>query len=236
MKIMYKIFWCVGICCFFLFLATLKVQASEIEMEKRERVDDDMRERYDISFSKYWFSEGKTIKAYDVSKNEQIAIAFSNSTIAVFNKDMEFQYEISFKMNSAYGVLWKDEQIMLIDIRSDIAVEFNEAGQIINSYDITDTGNYNYEIIFNREREAGGNKYFCTNQSIDLSGAHLNYYTVLKKIDENGMEFVIYESNQRIDGILFGILILAGFGVVGILTAVIIGCYIVKEKNKYLST
>ena len=121
---------------------------------------------------------------------------------------------------------------MFIDIRSDIAIEFDETGQIINSYNITDTGNYNFEIIFNREREAGESKYFCTNQSLDLSGFHLNYYTVLKRFDENGGESVIYESNQKIDAIWYGILVLAGFGVVGVLTAVIIGLYILRERNE----
>ena len=65
---------------------------------------------YNFKFSYTWTSEGKTIQSYDVSENGQIAIAFSDNTIGVFDKNMNFMYQLSFLCSGASGVLWLGEQ------------------------------------------------------------------------------------------------------------------------------
>lgn len=48
---------------------------------------------------------------------------------------------MSFKTSGAYGILWKDENVLFLDLRSKTAVECDERGEIVNEYTINNTGN-----------------------------------------------------------------------------------------------
>ena len=71
----------------FMVIMCIQVHAAELELEPKTYSDSNP---YNFKFSYTWTSEGKTIQSYDVSENGQIAIAFSDNTIGVFDKNMNF--------------------------------------------------------------------------------------------------------------------------------------------------
>lgn len=178
-----------------------------------------------------WISEGKTIKAYDVSEKEQIAIAFSDSTIGVFTKDMDFLYELAFETSGAYGVYWNGENMMMVDIRSEIAAEFDNSGKMIKTYHVNNLGK-NVSLLENRVREAGENLYFSTNPTRDDPLGIYSYYTILKRYDKYGQETIIYQSSKKVDGVMFCVFVLLGILVFSVMVDIMVAVFIIKKKNK----
>lgn len=119
MKKTYLILFLILIC-----IMGQNVYANEIELEQSSDADTSNKGNlFNIEYSKEWTSKGETIKTYDISGTGKVAIAFSNSKIGVFDENMNFLFELSFKTRGAYGVLWKNENILFLDVRSKTAVE-----------------------------------------------------------------------------------------------------------------
>ncbi len=208
------------------------VYANGIELEQSS--DADMSNKgnlFNIEYSKEWTSKGETIKTYDISGTGKVAIAFSNSKIGVFDENMNFLFELSFKTSGAYGVLWKNENILFLDVRSKTAVECNEKGEIVNIYTVTNPDWV--EIVENRRRTYKNYEYYCTNESMDFEWGHVQYYTILKQISEDGKEVILYNATKKIDGVLSGILLIGIFLLICTLFMIAIIITIVrKEKEK----
>ena len=175
----------------------IKVYANELKLEHKEYHD---KNPYNFKISYTWTSKGQTIKSYDVSKCGQIAITFSNKTIGVFDKNMNFIYQLSFETNSAHGALWLDEKLLFIDLRSDTAVACNDGGAPESIYTITAPSNYYNDVVLNRSRKQGDYYYFCTNESGNNSMTHYSYYTILKRTSEKSEEEILYKANVLFDG------------------------------------
>ncbi len=208
------------------------VYANGIELEQSSDADTSNKGNlFNIEYSKEWTSKGETIKTYDISGTGKVAIAFSNSKIGVFDENMNFLFELSFKTSGAYGVLWKNENILFLDVRSKTAVECNEKGEIVNVYTVT---NPNWvEIVENRRRTYKNYEYYCTNESMDFEWGHVQYYTILKQISEDGKEVILYNATKKIDGVLSGILLIGIFLLICTLFMIAIIITIVrKEKEK----
>lgn len=224
-KKIYLIFCLILIC-----IMGQTVYANELQLEQKTEADTNFKNNsFNIEYSKEWTSKGETIKTYDVSDIGKIAIAFSDSKIGVFDENMNFLFELSFKTSGAYGVLWKDENVLFLDLRSKTAVECDERGEIVNEYTINNTSNYWVEIVENRRRDYKDYEYFCTNKSTDLEWVYVGYYTLLKRISENGEEVILYRSAQKVDGVLSGVLWIGAFFV--IFTLFIIMIIIVIERK-----
>ena len=86
----------------FMEIMCIQVHAAELELEPKTYSDSNP---YNFKFSYTWTSEGKTIQSYDVSENGQIAIAFSDNTIGVFDK-----YE--FYVPAVIFVQWRIRRAM----------------------------------------------------------------------------------------------------------------------------
>lgn len=226
-KKLYLIFCLILIC-----MMGQTVYANELQLEQKTEADTNFKNNsFHIEYSKEWTSKGETIKTYDVSDTGKVAIAFSNSKIGVFDENMNFLFELSFKTSGAYGVLWKDENVLFLDLRSKTAVECDERGEIVNEYTINNTGNYWEKIVENRRREYKNYEYFCTNKSADLRGAYVAYYTILKRISENGEEVILYRSAQKVDGVLYAVLLLGAFFVAFTLFIIMLIITIVRKEK-----
>ncbi len=208
------------------------VYANGIELEQSSDADTSNKGNlFNIEYSKEWTSKGETIKTYDISGTGKVAIAFSNSKIGVFDENMNFLFELSFKTSGAYGVLWKNENILFLDVRSKTAVECNEKGEIVNVYTVTNPDWV--EIVENRRRTYKNYEYYCTNESMDFEWGHVQYYTILKQISEDGKEVILYNATKKIDGVLSGILLIGIFLLICTLFMIAIIITIVrKEKEK----
>ncbi len=191
----------------------IKTYACELELEKKTGGEEKKGiEYFDITVSKTWTSRGKQILSYDVSENGSILIVFPNCKVGVFDENMGFLFELSFYSSGAYGAVWKGENILLVDLRSDRAAECDRNGEIVGSYAVTGPDNYDSDIVMKRKRKYGKYEYFCTNNK-DSSGF---YYIILERTSkENGKE-ILYKSGNILDGIQYGICIFMIFMVVAI--------------------
>ena len=218
------------ICFLIIFseMTLIQVHASELEL-KPKTYNESNPYKFNVSYT--WTSEGQTIQSYDVSDNGQIAIAFSNKTIGVFDNDMNFLYQLSFINNGSYGVLWLDESLLVIDPRSEVAVACGNDGVPEYFYEITGPSNYYYEFVLERIRKQGNDRYYCTNGSEgNFSFVHYEYYTILKRTSREGKEEILYEVNTLFDG-TFGIKLYI-FAYVSVYVISAIGVLIYKRLNK----
>ena len=142
---------------FFTSMMCIQVHAAELKLESK--IGDESNS-YNFKISYTWTSEGQTIQSYDISEDGQIAIAFSNKTIGVFDNDMNFQYQISFENSGAFGVLWLDKRLLFINLRSNTAVVFDNSGRTEKCYDITGPSNYYYDVVTERLRKQGDDRYY----------------------------------------------------------------------------
>ncbi|MDE6363178.1 MAG: hypothetical protein K2L86_02765 [Lachnospiraceae bacterium] len=180
-------------------IVVLHVDAAELELEP---ATSNVSNPYKFKISYTWISEGETIESFDVSESGQIAIAFTNKTIGVFDHDMNFLYQISFEATGASGVLWLDDNLLFIDLRSNTGIACNQNGCPENYYEITGPRNYFYKIVQNPTRNQGNDQYYCTNGSNgNDSIERYSYYTILKRVSEKGEEEILYEVDTLFDGV-----------------------------------
>ena len=213
-------------------MTLIQVHASELELEPKT-YNENSSYKFKVSYT--WTSEGQTIKSYDVSESGQIAIAFSNQTIGVFDNDMNFLYQLSFIKDGAFGVLWLDESLLFIDHRSKTAVVFDNDGVPEYFYEITGPSNYYSKFVRERIRKQGNDRYYCTNGSesegnFSLGETHYEYYTILKRTSGEGKEEILYEVNTLFDG-TFGIKLYI-FAYVSVYVISAIGVLIYRKLNK----
>lgn len=208
-------------------MTLIQVHASELEL-KPKTYNENSSYKFKVSYT--WTSEGQTIQSYDVSDNGQIAIAFSNKTIGVFDNDMNFLYQLSFIKDGSFGVLWLDESLLFIDPRSEVAVACGNDGVPECFYEITGPSNY-YEFVLERIRKQGNDRYYCTNGSEgNFSFVHYEYYTILKRTSGEGKEEILYEVNTLFDG-TFGVkLCIFVYVSIYVISAIVVLIY--KKLNK----
>ncbi len=207
----------------------MPVHAAELELEPCESI---VNNPYEFKISYTWTSEGETFQSYDISEGGQIAIVFSNSTIGVFDHDMNFQYQLSFNTSGSAGVLWLDEKLLFINLRSNTAVECDKNGSPEKYYDIAGPGNYYSENVTTRLRIRGNYKYFCTNNSGgDNPLVHYGFYTVLKRKSADGEEEILYKVDTLFDGV-FGVRLVV-FGYLSIYVISALGVVVWKLRGRF---
>ncbi len=230
-KLRYKKILMIIVLMVFSEMTLIQVHASELELKPKTYNESNP---YKLKVSYTWTSEGQTIQSYDVSDNGQIAIAFSNQTIGVFDNDMNFLYQLSFINNGSYGVLWLDESLLFIDHRSKTAVVFGNDGVPENFYEITGPSNYYYEVVQERIRKQGNDRYYCTNGSEgNISLVHYAYYTILKRTSGEGKEEILYEVDTLFDGTFGAKLYIVAYPSIYVMSAIGVLIYkIYKRHNK----
>lgn len=221
------------ICIALLYIITgnicMPVHAAELELKPCESI---VSNPYEFRISYTWTSEGATFQSYDISEDGQIAIVFSNSTIGVFDNDMNFQYQLSFHTSGSAGVLWLDEKLLFINLRSNTAVECDQNGSPEKYYDITGPGNYYGENVTTRLRIQGNYKYFCTNNSGgDDPLVHYGFYTVLKRKSADGQEEILYKVDTLFDGVFAVRLVVFGYLSIYVISA--LGVVVWKLRRRF---
>ena len=148
----------------------------------------------------------RLIESYDVSQEGRVAVAFTNEQIiAVYDKDFEFQYAISFYLSGAYGVLWCGENVALINCRGDCATVLDENTSPVAMYNIIgckeeQSIDYWFDIVTVARRNVGEYKYFCYDRllvdaSCENSGTTGGRH-VLERTDKNGNVEILYEEEE----------------------------------------
>ena len=206
-------YWINYIILFFIFLLIFytEVFAYEVELEKRteKEVEDDIA-HFDVRVSKVWTSKGKEILSYDVSKNGSILISFPDCKVGVFNKNMDFLFELSFHSSGSYGAIWNGENILLVDVCYPAALEYHMDGRGMDSYTISDDC-YSKAVRI-RLRKCGEYEYYCTNSDKDSSQiVNYAYYTILRRTSESYGEEILYKSDKVVGGDMYAVCILLLF-------------------------
>lgn len=179
-----------------------KTYASEIELEQRT---DKNKYLWDINAFRFkvtnWTSKGDEIVSYDISKENHIVITFLSDKIAVFDEYMNFLYELTFESHGVCGAIWYGENILFIDHRSDIAIEFDDNGLPINVYTVKGPDNYFVNIVQKKIRKQAGYKYYCTNEYYGI--VNLGSYSTLKRVSNDGEEKILYKSDGVVSKLMY---------------------------------
>lgn len=194
-KVIYKILY---LLMFIKLMGGIQVYAAELDLEPKYGSGNP----YKFEISNTWTSEGDTIKSYDVSEQGQIAIAFSNYTIGVFDNNMNFLYQLSFETNGTYGVLWLNEKLLFIEIRSETAIVCDKNGMPEKFYKIIGPSNYINKVVDKRLRIQGNDQYYSVKKggsNTPDSLIYYGYYTMLKRTTREGWEEVLYEADTSLD-------------------------------------
>ena len=129
------------------------------------------------------------IENYSVSENGQIAV-LSHNDIFVYNADHSFAQSFSHKANGAEYIAWDGDNIVLIRVRSDIAVHFDTKGKLKKVENLPD----DYESVncYKKYLRSDIKKYGqVTYESRRMSIVSEK----LVAIDSNGNEQVLCESS-----------------------------------------
>lgn len=67
---------------------------------------------------------------------------------------------------------------------------------------------------------------------MDFKWGHVQYYTILKQISEDGKEVILYNAAKKIDGVLSGILVIGIFLLICTLFMIGIIITIVRKEKR----
>ncbi|MDE7418062.1 MAG: hypothetical protein K2N44_17475 [Lachnospiraceae bacterium] len=171
----------------------MQVHAAELELEPKTCGESNPFE-FKILYT--WTAKGQKFQSYDVSENGWFALTFSDDKIAVFDQDMNFQYELLFESHGAYGALWLDEKLLFVDLRSNTAIMCRDGGMPESFYTIVGPDNYYYKVVEKRSCKQGDDTYYCTNNSRNNSLVHSAGYAILKRVSQDGVEEILYEADS----------------------------------------
>lgn len=144
----------------------------------------------------------EAIQCFDVNEDGLIAIGtihMDERYICVYSSDGIFQYGYRFDCEGAFGIEFKDENVNIYFVRSDIVKCVNPEGKIIEIAKIQDTidnDRYSNYVFYPGIREAGDKKYIPKKDM-----GIFNYigvtYSQLVVIDSMGNEKIIYDVNSK---------------------------------------
>ena len=135
----------------------------------------------------------RLIKCFDVNEDGSYAIGYKNNTIHVYDSLGAFQYGYRFNTEGTYGIVLKENSIVLYLGRSGIAVEIDPAGNCIDaekvylSKDIVDN-------VMNRTYKQIANADYCLERDIGIFNGD---YSRLVKIDEDENKVILYDVTTR---------------------------------------
>jgi len=138
-----------------------------------------------------------SIVCFDVNKNGDVAIGFDNLSVAVFDKDGNYQYKITFSAMGSYYVTWNENNIVLLFIRGYFAIEIDNNGNLVDMYNIINCTKNNdiWRDLDNlTTKVSGDNKYEMKNDKSYLDIFTVQTHSKLVQVNEIGNEKVFYES------------------------------------------
>ena len=173
------------------------------------------------------------IECFDVNQDGLIAIGLSNfekKTICIYDGNY-FLYGYEFRCNGDFGVEWDENNVNIYFVRSDIIITINSMGEIVDVLRVQDTienNSYRNYYIYAIKRTVGENKYMLKN-NMGILNVFASSYSQLIKVDENKVQTILYDANNKYIVKLVAIII---FVVVFICIAI---CFVVRQlKNLYL--
>jgi len=220
-KILTAVLLIPGILYFLLSPVSLTVSASDSQNNLTAQVEGA------LGISVFYQNEiDRLIKCFDVNEYGYYAIGYKNNTIHIYDSLGTFQYGYRFNTDGSYGIVLKEDSIVIYLGRSNIAVEIDPTGKCIGaekiyfSKDVVDN-------VMNRTSKQIGNVYYYLERDIGLFNGD---YSRLAKTDEEGTKTVLYDMTAR--GYFAGALhyvVVSAFPIAGVAVFVV---KVKKEKHK----
>ena len=204
-----------------LWPSSLTVSATDSQTELLSQIE----EALNVSVF-YEKGTDRLIKCFDVSETGCYAIGYKNNTIQVYDSLGVFQFGYCFDTDGTYGIVLKENSMIIYLGRSNIAVEIDPAGKCVAAEKIY----FSKEVvddIFNRTYKHLGKTNYYLERDVGIFNGD---YSRLVKIDETGKPIILYDVTAR--GYFAGIshyIILSIFPIAGI---VFVAVKVTKEKYK----
>lgn len=169
-------------------------ETTKIDQELQERVwnNIELKVSKDIEVKDVFYS-------YHVNEAGDLAIGLRNRIVNVYDSDNRFLYSITFQGAGSYSIEWKENNLLLYLVRSDIAVEIDSSGNLITMREIITNSQHN-NAYWNKLRDPtkifNDNIYEMRNEHGFLNFFTM-YYSKLVKTNADGKEFVIYDVSSK---------------------------------------
>ena len=134
------------------------------------------------------------ICCFDINESGSIAIGtgkYFDKYVWIYSDKGDFQYGYKFNCSGSYGVEWNSDNIKIHFVRSDITIELNRYGDVINIYKIEKNPQNNYHwnnVVFSSKKQQGENIYIAKDNNPLATS-----YSKLIKIDAKGYETTVYD-------------------------------------------
>lgn len=181
---------------FLLFFLSVMSFASDISFDTSELSAEEIDE---ISISVTMLDEEppkERIICFDVNGDGSYAIGTgteSVKTIVVYSSDNKFMYGFRFYANGSFAVIYQDDKINVLLVRSDLLIEINPNGEIMTITQISNTTDNNVRLsdLLNRSTiEINGRIYSVEDRKLLV----VPEYAKLVVSDSYGKEKVLYET------------------------------------------
>ena len=161
------------------------------------------------------------IQTFDISKNGDILICFTDGTFNIYDSSLNYQYSGIFRLNTQQFTVafWYQDHVCIYFARGEKMILLNEKGQIEKAYQLENTAK-NSQIYRNFCR----NRYYSTSEYDYLLKNTFYETSLIQKDKKTGNEVIIYNIKKHSISDLIIDLIVGGL----ILTIVLI-----KIKNSF---
>lgn len=131
----------------------------------------------------------RLIKCFDVNDSGWYAIGFKNNTIHVYDSFGIFQYGYQFNTDGTYGIVLKENSIVIYLVRSDNAVEIDPTGKCLNADKIYFSKEILDNIIYRTDKQIGNVRYYLER---DIGIFHGDYSRLIKS-QQNETKTILYD-------------------------------------------
>lgn len=187
-RLMFIAFLLSGILLFLLSSGSIAAFASDIRNECASSVEDAL----DISLF-YQEGEKRLIKCFDVNEDGYYAICYNNNVIHIYDSLGNFQYGYRFVTEGTYGIILKENSIILYLGRSGTIVEVDKAGKCIYAERVSLSKNVLNDVLYRTSKTIGNIDYYLER---DVGLFHGDY-SRLVKVDEDGIRTILYDVTEQ---------------------------------------
>lgn len=172
------------------------------------------------------------IVSFDVSENGRILLGLEEDKIAVADEKKILAF-FDFTTGGSYYVQWKDDNILLLLVRSSIIVEMTQDGQLVNMIRADDRSIHNGELrrqIDQRKQVDVGEYSYRLQNNMGMLNILTSSYSQLVKIDLHGKATMLYDVHVEL--LTRTIFIITGVAALFVIIIVKITYPIVKAQRK----
>ena len=152
--------------------------------------------------------EKKPIECFDVNKDGLIAIATCitrDKYVCVYSSDGDFLYGYSLSAYGSIGLEWNGSSLNIYFVRSDIIVNVDKNGDVLDIAQVENTSENNSYInhFINYPKRTIGNVKYAIKNDMGILNLLATSYSQLVMIDAEGKETILYDvASSQIASIL----------------------------------